>query len=295
MSLNMELFEQIAIEKGCDIAFPIKEHFLIQVIQQLVSRFHSADGDLIFGGSTSLVCAYDELTKRFSEDADFRFVPRPKSTANVRKLLTDIAHSLDGFELIAEPVPESSKIEFRFVDKENIVQTNSALRPYIKLEVFFTNNLFYAPEEKEISSFYDKLAGTNSGFKLKCVSLEDTTIDKISSFLWRILSTDTEKSQYNLADMRHLHDLFFLAPKIDIDRTFKSNMLDVFKSDMSHRMRAQYTFDVCVRDVIDLLHRDKQFKADYEQYVANMSYAKNTDRLSFEDACKSFEELTSKI
>ena len=114
MSLNMELFEQIAMEKGCDIAFPIKEHFLIQVIQQLVSRFHSADGDLIFGGGTSLVCAYDELTKRFSEDADFRFVPRPKSTANVRKLLTDIAHSLDGFELI----PIQGLVETIIVSKD---------------------------------------------------------------------------------------------------------------------------------------------------------------------------------
>ena len=95
--------------------------------------------------------------------------------------------------------------------------------------------------------------------------------------------------------MRHLHDLFFLAPKLDIDRTFKSNMLEVFKSDISHRMRTQYTFDVCVKDVITLLQHNKQFKSDYEQYVANMSYAKNADRLSFEDACKSFEELTSKI
>ena len=94
MSLNMDFFEQIAIEKGCDIAFPVKEHFLIQVIQQLVSRFYSAEGELIFGGGTSLVCAYDELTKRFSEDADFRFVPRPRSTANVRKTLMDIAHTL---------------------------------------------------------------------------------------------------------------------------------------------------------------------------------------------------------
>ncbi|MBO4582663.1 MAG: nucleotidyl transferase AbiEii/AbiGii toxin family protein [Alphaproteobacteria bacterium] len=295
MSLNMDFFEQIAIEKGCDIAFPVKEHFLIQVIQQLVSRFYSAEGELIFGGGTSLVCAYDELTKRFSEDADFRFVPRPRSTANVRKTLMDIAHSLKGFDLIEEPAPESNKIEFRFVDTENIVQKHSSLRPYIKLEVFFTNNLFYEPQVKEISSFYDKLSGTNSGFKLKCVSLEDTTIDKISSFVWRILSTDTERSQYCPADMRHLHDLFFLASKIDIDRTFKSNMISVFDSDMKQRMQNQYPFDICVRDVIDLLHRNKQFKSDYEQYVANMSYAKNADRLSFEDACRSFEELTSKI
>lgn len=37
-----------------------------------------------------MVCAYDELTKRFSEDADFRIVPCPNSTKNIRERLTDI-------------------------------------------------------------------------------------------------------------------------------------------------------------------------------------------------------------
>lgn len=295
MSLNMDFFEQIAIEKGCDIAFPIKEHFLIQVIQQLVSRFHSYEGHLIFGGGTSLVCAHDELTKRFSEDADFRFVPRPKSTSNVRKLLTEITNSLDGFKLVGAPLSDSNKIEFRFIDNDNIVQQHSSLRPYIKLEVFFTNNLFYEPQEKEISSFYDKLAGTNSEFRLKCVSLEDTAIDKISSFIWRILSTNTEKPQYNPADMRHLHDLFFLVPNINIDDTFKSNLIGVFDSDMTQRMHNQQQFEECAKKAIDLLHSNKKFKSDYEQYVANMSYAKNADRLSFEDACMSFKRLINKI
>ena len=50
----------------------MKENFLLQVIKQFVERLKLPEGyNFIFGGGTSLVCAYDELTKRFSEDGDF--------------------------------------------------------------------------------------------------------------------------------------------------------------------------------------------------------------------------------
>lgn len=87
---NLEFFEMIALEKGCDIAFPLKEKMLIEVIKHFVSNFNSDSGQILFGGGTSLVCAYDELTKRFSEDADFRFVPCPKSTKKIREDLTKL-------------------------------------------------------------------------------------------------------------------------------------------------------------------------------------------------------------
>ena len=35
--LNLEFFEMIALEKGCDIAFPLKEKMLVEVIKHFVS------------------------------------------------------------------------------------------------------------------------------------------------------------------------------------------------------------------------------------------------------------------
>lgn len=295
MMLDFEVFEQIADEKQCDIAFPIKEHFLVQVIKQIIKQIHTEIGNLIFGGGTSLVCAYGELTKRFSEDADFRFVPCPKSTKSTRAEITDIIKSLNGFQLIEEPLSDSRKIEYHLIDTNNVIKKHSSLRPYIKIEVFFTDNLFYDPVLLPLQSFYDKETNNKDDVKILCVALEDTSIDKISSFLWRIVSTTTEHSQYNPADMRHLNDLVYLLPKLSIDKKFAKSLLSVFSEDVKYRLKQDILLKEIVNQVIELLKTDKRFKSDYEQYVANISYAKTNDRYSFECACDVFLQYMNKI
>lgn len=290
MLLDSDIFEQIADEKQCDIAFPIKEHFLVQVIKQIVSRLHCDTGHLIFGGGTSLVCAYDELTKRFSEDADFRFVPCPKSTKSIRQELTNIVKSLENFQLVGEPISDSRKIEYHLIDNDNFIQRHSSLRPYIKIEVFFTDNLFYEPVKKTLRSFYDKAIHNNDGVEILCVALEDTSIDKISSFLWRVISTTTEHSQYHPADMRHLHDLVHLFPRLVIDETFTESLRKVFHDDVLYRLKQDISFSEMFTKVITILESNKSFKNDYEQYVANISYAKTKERYSFERAMEVFEQ-----
>lgn len=294
-TLNLEFFEIIAADKGCDIAFPIKEKMLLEVINQFVTRFHSETGNLIFGGGTSLVCAYNELTKRFSEDADFRFVPCPKSTKSIRNELTQIAQSLDGFELVCEPISDSRKIEFHLKDNQNFVQEHSALRPYIKLEIFFTNNLFYPPQNKPLTSFYNKITGEGAETQVACVSLEDTSIDKISSFLWRIYSNETENPQYNPSDMRHLHDLTFLTKQFNIDNTFCKHFLDVFNVDIKFRLKKDISLDEIVSDVLSTLYKDKKYEKDFLRYVSNMSYAKTSEQLTYNMALDSFLELMDNI
>lgn len=294
-TLDFEIFEIIAADKGCDVAFPVKEKMLIEVIKQFVTRFSSENGKLIFGGGTSLVCAYNELTKRFSEDADFRFVPCPKSTKSVRNELTQIAQSLDGFELVCEPISDSRKIEFHFKDNQNFVQKHSSLRPYIKLEVFFTDNLFYTPETKSLTSFYNKITGEGAETEVACVSLKDTSIDKISSFLWRIYSNKTKNSQYNPADMRHLHDLTFLTKQFNIDDTFREHFLDVFNCDMKFRLKEDISLDEIIKDVLTILRTDKKYEIDFVRYVSNMSYAKTSEQLTYDKALDSFFKLMKDI
>ena len=184
MMLDFEVFEQIADEKQCDIAFPIKEHFLIQVIKQIIGHLHTEAGNLIFGGGTSLVCAYDELTKRFSEDADFRFVPCPKSTKSIRSEITNIIRNLDGFKLDGEPLSDSRKIEYHLIDTDNVIKKHSSLRPYIKIEVFFTDNLFYDPVLLPLQSFYDKETNSNK---------DDVKIDLDDGILTIVATKHEEK------------------------------------------------------------------------------------------------------
>lgn len=294
MTFNTEIFEMIAAEKGCDIAFPIKEKMLIEVIRQFVSRFKPDCGQLLFGGGTSLVCAYNELTKRFSEDADFRFVPRPKTTKKIRQELAQIAADLDGFRLV-ESISDSHKIEFRFIDNDDYVQKHSALRPYIKLEVFFTDNLFYPPQKKELISFYNRASFLSAETSVVCVALQDTSIDKISSFIWRIYSNLTEKPQYTPSDMRHLHDLMFLLKDFEIDDKFKKCFLKVFNSDMKGRLKENLPFSEISDIILHELASNKKYSADFSGYVRNMSYAKTAEQISFKEACDNFSALLEKL
>ena len=253
----------IALEKGCDIAFPLKEKMLIEVIKHFVSNFNSDSGQILFGGGTSLVCAYDELTKRFSEDADFRFVPCPKSTKKIREDLTKFAHSMEDFKLVGEPISDSRKIEFRFIDNANLVQEHSSLRPYIKVEFFFTDKLFYPPEKRKLTSLYNKIARLPPETEVLCVSLQDTSIDKISSFLWRIYSDGTANSQYNSADMRHLHDLAFLSHCFKVDAKFSDSFRTTFETDVKNRLKSDISFEDISERVYSALSENKKYEKDF--------------------------------
>lgn len=293
--LNLEFFEMIALEKGCDIAFPLKEKMLIEVIKHFVSNFNSEFGQILFGGGTSLVCTYDELTKRFSEDADFRFVPCPKSTKKIREDLTKLANSTEDFKLVGEPISDSRKIEFRFIDNANLVQEHSSLRPYIKVEFFFTDKLFYPPEKRKLTSLYNKIAGLPPETEVLCVSLQDTSIDKISSFLWRIYSDGTDNSQYNSADMRHLHDLAFLSRYFKVDAKFSNSFRTTFETDVKSRLKSDLSFEDISKHVYSALSENKKYEKDFKRYVSNISYAKKDDLLQFEDAVSRFKDLMKLI
>lgn len=223
-----EVFEKISQNKGCDISFPLKETFLLHVIKQFLEKLKLPNNyNFIFGGGTSLVFAYDELTKRFSEDADFRIVPKPTHTKDIRNQLKIIANSLDNFK-IENCIENSNMITFLFKVIDFDIPLNETIRPYIKMEIFFTNNLFYKPIEKELLSSYNRYTGIKSDTKALCVSLEDTTIDKISSLLWRITSNNNNSNtKYDKSDIRHLHDLAYLYPKINIDKQFKDYLIQV--------------------------------------------------------------------
>ena len=105
--LDLAILKQIAIEKGCDIALPIKEKQAIEVVRQFFVRVadhaECREGELLFGGGTSLVCAYDELIQRFSEDVDLRFCPRPKSTRSLRQVFRRLHQASRALNLWIHP------------------------------------------------------------------------------------------------------------------------------------------------------------------------------------------------
>lgn len=221
-------------------------------------------------------------------------MPKPKHTEDIRNQLKQIADNLKGFKL-SNRKDDRNMITFSFEATDFNIPSHEAIKPDIKMEVFFTNNLFYEPKEKELISFYNKYAGLPSETKVLCVPLEDTAIDKISSLLWRIISNKTETPKYNKPDIRHLHDLAYLYPKLNIDDKFKSYVLQVVNQDIKERLKSDKTFNEVVNEVLSELKTNKTYKNDFKTYVENMSYEKTDNQLTFEKALESFEKLISKI
>lgn len=293
---DFERFETIAVDRTCDIAFPIKEKLLIEIVKAFFTRLPDLGGTLLFGGGTSLVCAYDELTMRFSEDADFRYYPAPKSTKKVRQALTEIAESLEGFRLAEPPRSDSHKIVFQFEDTTGLLPQHSALRPFIKAEVFFAKRLFYPICERPVISSYNRVFGDPPEITAPCVPLGDTAIDKLGALLWRLYSQTTDRSRYQSADVRHLHDLVFLRPFLTIDETFRGNFAEVVTRDITERAKGTLS----IREVADVVIRSLQdpafhYAQDFAKYVSEMSYEEDEKRLTYARACENFQSLLQEI
>ena len=290
---KIETFKRIEADFGCNPILPEKEYFLMQVIKRLTENLSFSEGRLVFGGGTSLARAY-KVMKRFSEDGDFRFVPNAllASTKQIRKKLTNFIESLDGFELSEKPENDSSRIKFKLdYAKHSEFTKSSALRPYIQVEIFFSDALRYPVERKAISSLYNEYEGLEPETELDCVAMEETAIDKISSLLWRIGSDD----DYHPADMRHLHDLAILSDKLTIDEKFIQTLTAVHNKDMKNRTKDSKDLRKNIEDTVAVLSNRKSYNTDYKNYVMAMSYAPDSENLSFEQALAKFDYIAKRL
>lgn len=276
--LKLETLEQIAIEKGCDIALPLKEKQAIEVVRQffgrVAERSECRKGELLFGGGTSLVCAYDELILRFSEDIDLRFCPKPKSTRLLRQVFTEIASSLDGFTLVDEPKADSRKVEYHLQSVDGTLWTHSALRAHIKLEIFFADRPAYPARLRPLTSIYRRTCGQPPEVLVPCVALEQTAIDKLCALFWRIYSDGIDSSRYDPADMRHLNDLAYLAEYLTLDDAFAQAFREAFTADIAARLKTPLAPEALIHTALQRLVDTPRYANDFTRYVENVSYAK---------------------
>jgi predicted nucleotidyltransferase component of viral defense system len=299
MNPKIEVLEQIAYKLGREPALAEKDNFVVWIIKQLTGLTFT-EGRLVFGGGTSLAKGY-KIIQRFSEDIDFRFVSDKPLARNqkskIKHKITDFLSSLDGFSFKEEPEAMNKNTLLKYnlkYPRDKAIMASSSLRPYIKIEVFFTD-IHYPPMKCLISSLYNEYEKLPPETEFDCVALEDTAIDKISSFLWRIISRD--KSQpigsplNDPSVIRHLYDLAFLKGKIKIDVKFKKLLLDTFKSDMDNRVKRTEDLKEVAEQVVATLESNNTYRQEYKRYVDDMSYEPDADKLSFDRAVEEFKRL----
>jgi len=185
MKPDFEIFKRIAQDYGLAETIPEKDYWVIFLIKKL-SELSLPDGYLVFGGGTSLVKAY-RVMKRFSEDIDFRFISgdslNRSRKSKIKHIITDYLKTLSPLSLYEEPDArnENTLLFYKLnYPRDERFNKSSALRPFIKLEIFFAN-IHYPPVKCPLISFYNEYERLQPEVVFDCVAIEDTAIDKISS------------------------------------------------------------------------------------------------------------------
>ena len=302
MKPDKEIFERISASVGRDVALLEKDYYVVQVIKKL-SELQFDNGRLLFGGGTSLFKGH-KVINRFSEDIDFRFVSEAPLNRNqkskIKHKITEFLEALPDFTFHETPRAQNgnTKIDYRLKYPQADSSPRDGLRPYIRLEVFFAG-VNYPAVSRSIGSLYNEYAGAVPEVEFSCVALEDTAIDKVSAFLWRVLSRDRTVPLGTLHNdptiIRHLHDIALLKGRIVIEGKFKRLLTETLKNDMQNRAHQEVSLREAFGKVAELLSTDRRYRQEYRQYVDSVSLDPDNKRLSFDAALKVFEELAGMV
>ena len=287
-------------EFGIAPQFVEKDYYVFIVLSE-ISKINYPDLKIVFSGGTCLSKAYNKI-KRFSEDIDFRLhTDRNFTRAEKKAFCNFILEKLDNkesYHILPESVKKGNENNFfSFEIEYEKLYESSNLRPNIKVEFTFENLLL--PSTKcEINSFIGKFINEEP-VTVNCIQPIEVIANKFSALMWRVYIKDRAKPLHTKENdptiVRHLHDIAalddLLYTKEFIDLLQKSYEADKGRGGVDNN----YTLTEFIKITLDKLTEDKVYKKEYSDFVGSMSYAKESEVITFEKALKSFEELYSYI
>jgi len=299
---SAELIQEVAIELGVEPSFVEKDWYAVKVLK-LISENLFDDICPVFSGGTSLSKGYG-LIQRFSEDLDFKVkAATAKNRAECKVFRQSIIDLIDGEDCFT-------------VDHDNIIKRDGSkffafnigypvshaldhsLRPSLKLEMRF-QAIPLASEAREITSFVSQLTDEGHEALVECISPVETAADKFSALMWRIQGRDRtaeESSTKNDPTMiRHLHDFCALKALAKQDERFVPLLIDTFNDDLG---RGNGPKDITLNQAIDqtlaiLEQEDRQYRFEYDKFVAAMSYADDDAKITYDQALAAFKEAAT--
>ena len=296
-----DTIEQISIELNIDSAFLEKDWHVSNVIKAL-AEFENERFEPIFCGGTSLLKGY-KIIKRFSEDVDFRIL-------NNSGIPTTRVERRDFREALIKYLSKTPELEFGI---ENLESRDSSrffsirasypkrfgdhysIRPELKLEGTFVENTIPGLEEKEIKPIVGDYIPTTNHSSIRCLSLLETTADKSSALVWRVLSRKRGEEGDDPTIIRHIYDLHGLLGQ------FKS-VNDIVKAS-NQRYQADKkrggenmpdTFKQALADSLEIFQTDALYEEEYTIYALNMCFGKEAPP-DFDEALKSFSSLQDRL
>ena len=304
---DRDLIEDAALERGTRPSFVEKDWFAVQLIGMVSGVANSLNASsgtkTLFGGGTCLSKAYS-MIERFSEDVDF-LVCGDEISRNGRReyrnsLLERIeAASSGAFKIDKESLQKGDDSRFF---KVQVHYPNSFdedfLRDTLQLEVRFYREAQQSEMRPIRSMIASMLSSDPEVEMLPCVSPIEIAANKLSALTWRVLFRAEGTQDLDPTFIRHLHDLLAL---VDVIRggseNFRNLAQQAFVQDqLANRgggVLGGKTLQDALSEAGSLLGTDDRYEADYRNYVLSMSYARDVDRINFQEAFRFFGDLSA--
>ena len=150
----------------------------------------------------------------------------------------------------------------------------------------------------KISSFIGNFINEEP-ISVNCIQPIEVIANKFSALMWRVYIKDRAKPLHSKENdptiVRHLHDIAALEDLL-YTKEFIEILQKSYKADKGRGgFDNNYTLPEFVKITLDKLTEDKVYKNEYSDFVGSMSYAKNSEVITFEKALKSFENICSYI
>lgn len=280
--------EQAASQLFVSESFIEKDWHVVRAIA-LLNDLQNEDLQLVFSGGTSLAKA--GLIKRFSEDVDFRAVIKPSTRNRYREERERIIAALSEqhFTMVEAPtVADGSKFFSLRLDYGAAFGGNGALRPYLRVEISFT-----PPRVTPIHRPVQSLLGQASGHAVEigsmpCVDPVEIAADKLSALTWRLIS---DKGVTDQSLIRHVHDLAALEPLITQNETFSDLVFQSFADDQGRGGLNEKPIPQRLHDMIQILRTDASWAHAYQNFVQQVSFARDDEQISFVAALNACERI----
>ncbi len=295
-----EIFQDIATELGVSPSFIEKDWYAVQVLQA-ISNYKNDKLLPVFSGGTNLSKAYG-LIERFSEDIDFRTnVLANFSRQEIRRFrgdIVDLVNGVEGLSVIEDTIKSRDGSKFFSFDIEypKMFETDNALRANLKLEMKVLHPQIDT-ELRDIKSFISTFTDNNVEAKIQCIKPVEIAADKLSALIWRVLDRDRSADHDDPAMIRHLHDLCALYDVIKQNKeVFVGLANHSFNEDLARGtevITASLEDTAC--EALSVLVADEEYQREYNQFVNGMSYSKEADQVSFEDAILSLKSIISML
>lgn len=283
-------------EFGIAPHFVEKDYYVIKVLSE-ISKIYYPDLQIVFSGGTCLSKAYHKI-QRFSEDIDFRIHTERSFTRTEKKtfcnfILEKLANKI-GYHIVKESIKKGNENNFfSFEIEYEKLYEGSNLRPNIKAEFTF-ENIILPGTECDISSFIGKFINEEP-IKINCIQPIEVIANKFSALMWRVYIKDRTKLLHSKENdptiVRHLHDIAALEDMIYtkefIELLQKSFDVDKGRGGFDNK----YTLPEFIKITLDKLTEDKVYQKEYSDFVGSMSYAKDSEIITFEKSLVSIRNL----